>query len=331
VIDYYSKWIAVEKLKNLSTNGLINALMNVFYVHGFPDVITSDNGPQYASKEFKSFCSQSNMKHITSSPYYPQSNGEAERGIKTVKNLWMKNTDKKLPIFIYNSSTIPALGYSPAQMLMNRRLKTDLPICQKRLKPEIPKDVTSKPYESWQNQKKYYDRKARKQPYAVLNPGETVLVQPQDSRRSKKQWMKGRIVEEHSTPDSYIIETEDGKIRRNRRYLRRCSKNFKTSPRSKLEFKEVNEKNSQPEKLTYEESSSRHESRTSRRPSTQPEIQPSAETETRPKRRPRTESETFNSPRRRSKTVPVSRPVTDVSRSGRPLKRPTRFQDYVMQ
>jgi putative transposase len=48
----------------------------------FPDArprIISDNGPQFIAKDFKEFIRLSEMTHVRTSPYYPQSNGKLER------------------------------------------------------------------------------------------------------------------------------------------------------------------------------------------------------------------------------------------------------------
>ena len=50
----------------------------------------SDNGPPFSSKEFNSFLSGHGIKHTTSSPNYPQSNGFIERQIQTMKRLMEK-------------------------------------------------------------------------------------------------------------------------------------------------------------------------------------------------------------------------------------------------
>lgn len=54
----------------------------------FPGVtprIISDNGPQFLSKEFRSFIRECSMTHVRTSPFYPQSNGKLEALNKTAK------------------------------------------------------------------------------------------------------------------------------------------------------------------------------------------------------------------------------------------------------
>ncbi len=47
--------------------------------------IISDNGPQFVAKNFEEFIRLSEMTHVRTSPYYPQSNGKIERWHKTLK------------------------------------------------------------------------------------------------------------------------------------------------------------------------------------------------------------------------------------------------------
>ena len=77
-VDYYSEWIEIAKLSNLNSNNVICQLKSQFAKYGIPDELISDNGPQYFSLAFKEFSSKYGFVHSTSSPKYPQANGEAK-------------------------------------------------------------------------------------------------------------------------------------------------------------------------------------------------------------------------------------------------------------
>ena len=79
--------------------------------------------------------------HNTSSPAYPQLNRLAERTVQTVKNLLEKvkatGEDPYLSLLSYRNTPVSDAG-SPAQLLMNRRLRTDLLAKSEQLVPEVP-------------------------------------------------------------------------------------------------------------------------------------------------------------------------------------------------
>ena len=52
-IDYYSRFIEVDKLSDLSSSTTIETLKSQFARHGIPEILRSDNGPQYSSREFE--------------------------------------------------------------------------------------------------------------------------------------------------------------------------------------------------------------------------------------------------------------------------------------
>ena len=77
-VDYFSRYFETIKLKSTSSASTIEKLKSFISRHGIPETIISDNRSQYASHEFATFASSYNFQHITSSPLFPQSIGQAE-------------------------------------------------------------------------------------------------------------------------------------------------------------------------------------------------------------------------------------------------------------
>ena len=63
----------------------IAALRELFTRYGVPDQLVSDYGMQFTSLEFETFLKGNGIRHITSSPFHPATNGLAERFIQTFK------------------------------------------------------------------------------------------------------------------------------------------------------------------------------------------------------------------------------------------------------
>ena len=90
VTDSFSGWFEFAMLGNTSSRMVIGKLKEIFARYGIPDVLYSDNGPQYSSEEFQKFAREWGFNHVTSSPYHPQSNGLAERAVRSAKDLLEK-------------------------------------------------------------------------------------------------------------------------------------------------------------------------------------------------------------------------------------------------
>lgn len=91
IVDSYSKWIEVEWMKKGTNCGqVLKQLVAFFARFGLPDVIVSDGGPPYNSYAFVNFLEKQGIKVFKSPPYNPPSNGQAERLVRTVKEVLKK-------------------------------------------------------------------------------------------------------------------------------------------------------------------------------------------------------------------------------------------------
>ena len=133
IVDYYTKMPFVRKMSPSQCNSArtIAVLKELFAEHGIPEVIRTDNGPQFASHLFAEFTKDWNIDHTQSSPRNPRSNGQAESAIKIVKGLLTRakfsGQDLYLALLAYRSTPVDAHLRSPAEMLYQRAIRTTVP------------------------------------------------------------------------------------------------------------------------------------------------------------------------------------------------------------
>ncbi|UYV72761.1 K02A2.6-like [Cordylochernes scorpioides] len=211
VVDYFSRFIEVVRLTKLSSEAVVDHCKAIFARHGIPDIVISDNGPQFrpsTTSAFTKFASEVGFRHITSSPKHPQSNGQAEAAVKIVKNLMKKNKDPVLALMEYRATPL-ANGLSPAELLFGRKIRTMVPCTSSSLTPKTVDQSKLRGEEEQRKmaQKTAFDRRHAATKKAELIAGEKVWV------KDLRAW--GSVLEKASAPRSYIVETPVGTYRRN--------------------------------------------------------------------------------------------------------------------
>ena len=125
LVDYYSKYPEMALLKNKTAEIIIQQMKSVFAHHGIPGRLVCDNMP-FASRQFHSFAADWDIAVKTASPEFPRANGQSERMIQTIKQMRRKahedNRDPYIALLQYPNTSVSGLSYSPAQLLMSRRL-----------------------------------------------------------------------------------------------------------------------------------------------------------------------------------------------------------------
>lgn len=201
VVDAYSKWVeCFDVSSGYSSRIVIEKLCEVMARFGLFHTLCSDNGSSFTSSEFQQFCVRNGIIHLTSPPYNPASNGQAESYVKIIKKAIKsiilsgtnsKDLNNKLQEFLlcYRNSKHNTTDRSPSEILFGQSLRCRLDLIN-------PKTVSSSDAAL---DKIVKDKQCLQcDNYAgsrivSFEVGELVLVK--DYRSQKSNWTQGVIVE----------------------------------------------------------------------------------------------------------------------------------------
>src|SRR5699024_4753857 len=197
----------------------------VFSRFGEPDMITTDGGSQFDSREFAEFCKNLAIEHHIASPYHHQGNGLVENAIRTLESMLrtscedQKEWSRLLPecIRAYNARKHHTTGVTPHSLMFNRKARTKVDrmfdLERTILDSEMNESIARiNRVTETRRIKEQYDRKRKP---ANLRPDQLVLwhVQEQGAGKSKKlnrKWLGPYHVIEVNHP-KVKLEDRDGK------------------------------------------------------------------------------------------------------------------------
>ena len=172
VVDSHSKWIEAHVVNSATSQVTIERLQGIFATHGLPETIVWDNGSVFTSEEFSAFVRSNGIRHLTSAPYHPASNGLAERAVQTLKNAIKKDSggvslQTQLNNFLFRYRITPhsTTGIVLAELTLGRRPKSHLDF----LFPDVADRVRKKQAA----QKAEHDHRAHQRNFSV---GQAVWV-----------------------------------------------------------------------------------------------------------------------------------------------------------
>ncbi|XP_043478167.1 uncharacterized protein K02A2.6-like [Leptopilina heterotoma] len=226
IIDAFSKWIEVKKMKNITAPETIRVLKEYFGVWGLPLKLVSDNGPTFTSQSFLEFIKMNGIIHVKTAPYHPSTNGAAENLVKTFKEkfilLMSENGKDKQDalvkfLFHYRSSPHCTTGVSPAELQLGRKLRTRWDLLKTEIRERVIKEQGK--------QKNYYGGNRK----VEFNEQEVLMAKDYSGKKNK--WCKVQVAKRLS-PVSYLVRTCDGREwKRHVDQLRSCHLAFeKNSP-----------------------------------------------------------------------------------------------------
>ncbi|XP_063052002.1 uncharacterized protein K02A2.6-like [Engraulis encrasicolus] len=203
IVDAYSKWIDAYSVSNSTSTVTIECLRKSFSQQGLPEIIVSDNGTCFTSEQFQEFAEKNGIRHITTAPYHPSSNGLAERAVQTFKSLMKKMTGDSIEtrmsraLFSYRITPQSTTGKSPAELLCGRKLRSTLDL--------IHPDFTKRVHDKQEKQKSYHDMHAR---VRILGEGDLVYTR---NFGSGPAWVPGEITEK-TGPVSFQVTLGNGQV-----------------------------------------------------------------------------------------------------------------------
>ena len=199
-------------MKTTTTSTMCQKLREVFARFGVPRVIVSDNGPQFTSEEFQSFCRANVVQHIRSTPYHPKTNGLAERAVRTFKERMLAarhttaDISTRLQKFLlsYRNTPQKSTGRPPAEMMFGHRLRT----CLDLIKPDVRAKMDTENF----RQQRDHDKAAQPRSFAE---GDPVWV----ANNIGQGQQQGKVVR-RTGPLSYVVSVNGKTIRKHADQLR---------------------------------------------------------------------------------------------------------------
>ncbi|XP_062512709.1 uncharacterized protein K02A2.6-like [Corticium candelabrum] len=194
VHDLYSKWPEIRSTAQVRASDVISFMEDLFVRWGLLVSITTDNGPQFRSHEFKQWLKGHGVRHVTIPLYHPQGNAGVERLNQVIKQVLKaqlageKSMVDALRYILFHYRTTPhsVTGKSPAEQMVGRKLRQPLsqllpPYWKEDSGAESTnrqirnKEQARKVEQRQQQTKQYKDHRRRAQP-SHFQPGTWVRV-----------------------------------------------------------------------------------------------------------------------------------------------------------
>lgn len=191
-VDYFSRFMEIDIMKKIDSLQTIDRLKVIFARFGNPITITADNGRQLVSDEFRAFCNVNNITLNSTTPYWPQQNGEVERQnrsiLKRITISQNEGRDWKRDLLdflvLYRSTQHSTTLKTPSELMFGRTIRDKLPSIEQPM--EIDGELFDQDKISKEKGKVYADAKRR--------------AKPSDIEEGDEVWLKNVVKKNKLTP-----------------------------------------------------------------------------------------------------------------------------------
>ncbi len=121
VVDYFSRYINITHLQDLSGETTRACLKNMFARWGCPNILFTNNGPQFNGKAVKDFARDYVSSTLFRALIMPSQTEKPRGQCKQLKKI-LKQSDPFAALMSYRATPIQATGVSPVQLMMGKQI-----------------------------------------------------------------------------------------------------------------------------------------------------------------------------------------------------------------
>lgn len=134
VLDHFSKFCFLKPIRKFTTDAVIKYIEGeLFHTFGTPEIIVSDNGSQFKSKQFNELLGKYGVHHVYTAVYSPQANASerVNRSVLSAIRAYVKNDQSTWDEYLSSincalrSSLHDSIGTTPYYMAFGQHMITN--------------------------------------------------------------------------------------------------------------------------------------------------------------------------------------------------------------